>query len=80
MSSEAHVAFVSNSCSRLLCALHLQQEESNAWDLEPALTSICKLCSMVTSFWFLVGFKATSLFDSYVYFLLHVDLWCLDVL
>ncbi|XP_039792259.1 uncharacterized protein LOC120658106 isoform X3 [Panicum virgatum] len=52
MSSEAHVAFVSNSCSRLLCALHLQQEESNAWDLKPTLTSICKLCSMVTSFWF----------------------------
>jgi len=48
------------SCSRLLCALHLQQEESNAWDLEPALTSICKLCSLVTSFWFQVVFKATS--------------------
>ena len=48
--SEARVDFVSTSCGRLLCALHLQQEESDAWDLQSASTSTCKLCSMVISF------------------------------
>ena len=39
MSSEAHVDFVSTSCGWFLCDLHLRQEESDAWDLESALTS-----------------------------------------
>ena len=74
MKSEARVDFVSTGCGQLLCALNLQQEESDAWDLEFASTSTCKLCSMVISFWF-------QLFiGSYAYLLLHVDLWCSDML
>jgi len=68
--SEARVDFVSTGCGQLLCALHLQQEESDAWDLEFASTSTCKLCSMVISFWF-------QLFiGSYANLLFHVAITC----
>ena len=68
--------------SRLLSALCLRQKESDAWDLESALTSHCKLCSMVTSFLFqfvLYSKLPARLFGTYAY-LVHVDLRCLDVL
>ena len=77
MRSEAHVDFLSTSCGQLLCSLRLQQQKSDAWDCV-AMTSACKLCSMVISFWFQLVFKA-RLFGSYAY-LLRVDLWCSDVL